>query len=186
MISSSPAIPTGGLFKRARAWEAVTLLALAWLVPFAVHLVPWSGERPIGVHLAPVFWTGFVAVYLFGLRLGLVVALFAPAVNLVVTGLPALERLSWMSFELTVFTVGAWAAVKRRPKSWVIAPLAWLVARTAYTLLQIMLGSKVHADAGYFAESIGRALPGLAVLLVVNFTLCRLYPKPAPDEITVE
>lgn len=175
-----------GYFKRATAVETAILLAVAWLVPLAVHLVPWNGDRPIGVHLVPVFWTGFVAVYFYGLRVGLLVALFAPALNLAMTGLPALERIASMSFELTLFTVGAWAAVKRMPASWGIAPLAWLVARTGYTLLQIMLGSKMHADAGYFAESIIRVLPGLAVLLAINFALCRFFPKSMSEPVAEE
>jgi len=175
------------VFKRAGVWETTTLLALAWLVPFALHLVPWNGDRPLGVHLVPMFWTAFVAIYLYGLRVGLIAALFAPAVNLVITGLPALERLALMSFELTLFTVVAWLAVKRAPKCWWIAPLAWLAARVGYTLLQIALGSAAHADAGYFAQSVMRALPGMAVLLVINYALCRLYPKAghgAGDEPT--
>lgn len=181
MITSTPAIPVAGIFKRPRVWETVTLLALAWLVPLALHLVPWNGDRPLGVHLVPVFWTAFVAVYLFGLRMGLVVALFAPAVNLVLTGLPALERLSLMAFELALFTLIAWAVVRRVPQWWGIAPLAWLGARVGYTLLQIALGSTMHADAGYLVQSIVRTLPGMGVLLVINFALVRLYPKMGQD-----
>src|SRR4051812_38931439 len=78
-----------GFFRRAGIGETVVLLALAWLIPFAVHLVPWSGLRPLGAYLLPMFWTAFVALYFFGPGLGLMVGLFAPVLNLLVTGLPA-------------------------------------------------------------------------------------------------
>ncbi len=182
MSTSVPATPAAGLFQRPKVRDTAVLLALAWAVPFALHLVPWSGERAIGVYLVPMFWTAFVAVYFYGLRVGLVVALFAPAVNLAITGLPALERLSLVSFELTLFTLIAWLGVRRVPAWWVVAPLAWVVARIGYTLLQVLLGSARHADAGYFLESVVRTLPGLAVLLAINFVLARFYAKSGPGD----
>ncbi|MFI5337409.1 MAG: hypothetical protein ACHQ5A_11530, partial [Opitutales bacterium] len=69
--------------------ETSVLLVASWLVPVLVHLVPWHGSLPLGVALLPGFWTAFVAVYFFGARIGLPVALVTPAVNLLTTGLPA-------------------------------------------------------------------------------------------------
>ena len=69
-------------FKKAGLRETAVLLALAWLVPFAIHLVPWSGGRPLGAYLLPVFWTMLVAVYFYGPVSGLLVGLFAPVLNL--------------------------------------------------------------------------------------------------------
>ena len=41
-----------------------------------VHLIPWTGARPIGAYLLPMFWTAFVATYLFGSRIGALVGVF--------------------------------------------------------------------------------------------------------------
>src|SRR3954467_6970631 len=89
--------------RRAGVRETTVLLALAWAAPFLLHLVPWSGARPLGVYLLPMFWTTFVAVYLYGGVMGLAVGLFAPAVNLIVTGLPAGKQVGESMLELIVF-----------------------------------------------------------------------------------
>jgi hypothetical protein len=141
MTSRVAAVSGVGIFKRATFRETTVLLAVAWLVPFMVHLLPWSGDRPLGALLLPMFWTGFVAVYLYGLRVGLLVGLFAPALNLALTGLPALSRLAIMSFEITVFVTFAWWLVRRKSAGFWVAPLGYLVARLAAALLQILTGT---------------------------------------------
>ena len=54
-------------FHKTVGWrEGAVLVVVAWLVPFLVHLVPWGGARPLGVYLLPVFWTTFLAGFVFG------------------------------------------------------------------------------------------------------------------------
>src|SRR3954468_12358158 len=86
---------------RSAGWRETTiLLATAWLVPFLVHLLPWSGHRPLGVYLLPVFWTTFVALYFRGAWLGLLVGLVTPVINLAVTGLPVSTTIGSMALEV--------------------------------------------------------------------------------------
>src|SRR4051812_50155412 len=94
MIPSSITVQPTDVFKRPRLQEAAVLLALAWAVPFLVHLIPSSGARPLGVYLLPMFWTAFVAVYFYGAVMGLAVGLVAPAINLMVTGLPVSRHIA--------------------------------------------------------------------------------------------
>lgn len=174
--------PGRGFFRRATMRDTVVLLAVAWLVPFVVHLLPWSGPKPLGAHLLPMFWTAFVAVYLHGLRVGLLVGLIAPALNLALTGLPALRWLSVLSFELVVFAVFVWWAVRHRPALWLIAPAGYLVAKLAATGLQSLLAlfGDLGAPSAFLLGSLRNALPGLAVLAIINFALLKFYPKPVP------
>lgn len=157
------------------------LLGLAWLMPFLVHLLPWGRPVPLGAHLLPMFWTAFAAVYLFGLRTGLLVALFAPGLNLALTGLPALGWLSLLAFELVVFSLFGWWTVRRTPRLWLIAPIGYLVARAASAGLQVLLagGRNLEEVPQLYVASMRNGLPGLAVLAAVNFALVRLYPKAA-------
>jgi uncharacterized membrane protein len=187
-ISAQTVSVTSG-FKRATVKETTVLLAVAWLIPFLVHLLPWSGERPLGAHLLPMFWAAFVAVYFFGLRVGLLVGLFAPALNLLLTGLPALRWLSLMGLELTLFTLFTWWTVQRAPRFWLIAPLGYVVAKIASTLVQLALApvSGVGASSGVFLESLRTGIPGLVVLLTVNLALVLAYSKstgPHPHDAT--
>jgi uncharacterized membrane protein len=171
------AVPCAGIFKRASIRETTTLLAVAWLVPFVLHLLPWQGERPLGAQLLPMFWTAFVAVYLYGLRTGFLVGLFAPALNLALTGLPSLPQLSLMSFEVVVFVGCAWWCVRRQPSWWLMAPACYLMAKLTAALLQSLPGGSLAGFFGAVSTSLLYALPGLVVLTAVNYLMMKLYPK---------
>lgn len=170
-------------FKPAGVRDTVVLLAVAWLVPFAVHLAPWSGERPLGAHLLPMFWATLVAAYLFGARLGVIVGLFAPVVNLLFTGLPAWKFLSVLSVELTIFALLVAAGARRWPRFWALAPLAYLAAKVVTTALQAAVGifGDIGAPLAFFTRSVAGGAAGLVVLLAIYAALVRMYPKnPTP------
>ena len=183
MDSSIVRAPSIEIFRKATARETAALLLVAGLLPFLIHLLPWSGDRPLGAHLLPMFWTTFVAAYFYGPKIGVLVGLFAPTLNLVITGLPAWKFLGLMSVELTVYALLAAWAVRRLPRFILIAPLGYLVARLAVTTLQIALG--VVEDAGpplaFLAQVVWGSLAGLVVLSAMNAALVRFYPKRAGD-----
>ena len=167
------------VFKKAGMRETAVLLSVAWFIPFAVHLAPWSGARPLGAYLLPMFWATFVAGYFYGGTIGLAVGLFAPVLNLFVTGLPAWKFLSVMSFELAIYALVTTWAVRRAPRFILIAPLGYIVAKLASTGLQA--ATTVFGDIGrpadFFARSLIGGLAGLAVLTAINAALVRFYPK---------
>ncbi len=178
---SSLASPAGSVFRKITVREAAVLLFIAGLIPFAVHLVPWAGARPLGAYLLPMFWATFVAVYFYGAGAGLLTGLFAPAVNLLVTGLPAWKFLSVMSLELVVFAVATAWAVRRFPRFWLLAPLGYGVAKVASTLVQAVtpaLGA-IGSPGDFFVRSLAGVTPGLLVLAVVGGLLVKFYPKTA-------
>jgi hypothetical protein len=170
------------VFKPAGLRETTVLLAVAWAVPFLVHLIPWTGARPLGVYLLPMFWTTFVAVYFYGATVGLVVGLFAPAVNLVVTGLPAGRYAAESALELLAFASASAWAVRRWPRLVVTAPLGYVVARLAWAEWVALTDPAVQLqDVRSAGRSILHALvngaPGLLVLLGANIALAHFYPK---------
>jgi hypothetical protein len=159
--------------------ETAVLMVVAWLVPFLVHLLPWDGPRPLGAHLLPAFWTAFVAVYLYGFRVGALVALVVPAVNLLTTGLPVPERVALMSLELVLFAgLAAWL-VHRWPTLRFAAPLAWLpaMALTIGIRWAVPAFDYARAPLDHLATNAGHALAGLGVLLAINLALVQLLPK---------
>lgn len=179
---SSLATPSAsGVFRKVTAREAAVLLVIAWLIPFLVHLAPWAGARPLGAYLLPMFWATFVAVYFYGAGAGLLTGLFAPAVNLLVTGLPAWKFFGVLSFELAVFAlILAWA-VRHAPRFWLLAPLGYLVAKAASTLLQSAtpVFGDIGAPARFLAASVAGGAAGLVVLAAINLALVKYYPKGA-------
>ncbi len=176
--------PADWVFKKATARETAALLAIAWFVPFAVHLVPWAGARPLGAHLLPMFWMTFVAVYFYGVRTGIIVGLFAPAINLLATGLPAWKFIATMSAELVLFALVAAWGVRRFPRLVLIAPLAYVAAKLAVTGAQLAIGSVAGVEAA--GAALGRAfvggLAGLVILGAINAALGWFYPKTGRSE----
>ena len=166
------------MFHRPTVRATALLLLAAWVVPFVVHLIPWTGARPIGAYLLPMFWTAFVATYLFGSRIGALVGVFVPVLNVLLTGLPDVARLGSSVAELVVFAVVAAALVSRFPRLMLAAPLAYVVAKLASAALLAALRSDASGLApATLGASLTRALAGLAVLLVINLVLIRLRAK---------
>lgn len=166
---------------RASWRETVVLMVVAWLVPFLVHLIPWSGPRPLGVHMLPAFWTAFVAVYLYGGGVGVLVALVVPVVNTLTTGLPVSDRVLAMSVELLAYVALAAVAVRRWPSFRFVAPLAWLPAYALSLAVQWAVPTFGYArnPIAHFGATLGNVWPGLLVLLAVNVALVHLLPKDA-------
>ena len=184
-MSSLAAPVASGVFRKVTGREAVVLLVMAWLIPLLVHLAPWPGARPLGAYLLPMFWTTFVAVYFHGAGAGLLTGLFAPAVNLLVTGLPAWRSFGAPSVELVVFVLVTTWAVRRGPRGWLWAPLGYLVARTGSALLlsPAVVFAGWGTTARFFAHLVAGGAAGLVVLALINGALVKFYPKcagPAP------
>jgi hypothetical protein len=179
MIVMSQSARTAFTLSRTNWRETTVLLVVAGLVPFLVHLVPWAGQRPLGVYLLPVFWTTFLAVYFRGASLGLLVGLVTPALNLALTGLPALPTTGSMALEVVLFVLVAALLVGRWPNFRLAAPAAWIVAKAAAITLQFFF--PVLGDAGNPLQRLPRStqngLAGLAVLALINILLVAFYPK---------
>lgn len=166
---------------RASWRETLVLMVVAWLVPFLVHLVPWDGVRPLGVHLLPAFWTAFVAVYLYGAGVGVLVALVVPVVNTITTGLPVSDRVLAMSVELIAYVAFVAIAVRRWPSFRLVAPLAWLPAYAVSLAVQWAVPTFGYArnPFAHFGGTLANVWAGLLVLLALNAALVRLLPKDA-------
>lgn len=171
------------LFSLTRAsWrETLVLMFVAWLVPFLVHLIPWSGPRPLGVHLLPAFWTAFVAVYLYGGSIGALVALVVPVANMLTTGLPAAERVAPLIIELLGYAGFAALLLRRWPSLRVVAPLAWVPAKALAIAVQwaVPVFAYTRNPFDHFLATAGSVLAGLGVLLLLNAALVQLLPKDA-------
>lgn len=178
MTTLTATSPTG-VFKRLTIRDTVLLLALAWLIPFLVHLVPWANPRPLGAYLLPMFWATFIAVYFYGLTGGLLTGLFGPAVNLLVTGLPAWRFFGAMSLELVVFVLATTSLVLRAPRFWLWAPLGYFVAKTLMALLLSASTVVGSADVAghFFSHLLVGGAAGLVVLTLINAALVKYYPK---------
>jgi hypothetical protein len=164
----------------AAGWRETAVLAVvAWLVPLLVHLIPWTGTRPLGVYLLPVFWTTLVAVYFYGARVGLAVGLVTPLMNLALTGLPAWPMVGTMGLEVAAFALVAAFLVRRWPGFWFAAPVAWVAAKALTIAVQWVLPAFHYADQpwSHLLRSTANGFTGLGMLTVINWLLVSFCPK---------
>jgi hypothetical protein len=159
--------------------EAAILVAVAWLVPFLIHLIPWSGPRPLGVYTLPIFWTTFLAVYFYGALPGLAIGLVSPLVNLALTGLPALRSVGMMGMEVALFVGVAVLLTTRWPGFWIAAPLAWVAAKALAIGIQFLIPAFDYTGVplAHLWRSTQNGLIGLGMLAVINWLLAAFYPK---------
>ena len=101
--------------------------------------------------------------------------------NVLLTGLPDPVRVGSSVAELAVFAVFTALLVARAPRLLVAGPLAYVGAKlTSAVLVAGLRGDASGLSPSALGASLGRALGGMAVLLVLHFVLLRLQAK-APD-----
>lgn len=155
------------------------LLLVAWLVPLGVHLVPWKGDTPLTVSLLPVFWTALVAVYLYGGGVGLLAGLAAPLVDFLVMGFSTSREIFILAVEVTVFVAVLRQLIYRAPGFWWIAPFGYIVAKVASIAMETLPDFQGwEAPMTLLLASLQAALPGLAMLAVINGILVKISPQP--------
>lgn len=154
------------------------VLALALAAPVLVHMAPWGGATPLGAFLLPMFWAAFVAVYLYGIRAALLVAVFGPVLNTFLTKFPEFRFNAGVSFELLVFVVFAWTVMRsRRGRGfWLLAPLAYVLAKACSSGLRAA-GVAVFGSTGawpdLFTRAVSNGVPGLVALALINVALVK-------------
>lgn len=156
----------------------VITVALTFALPLLFHLLPSSGV-PLGARFLPIFYAPLLAALLFPPVVAISASLIAPFLNHALTGNPPLPMAATLSAELLVFTGVVLLMRRRWPLLPVVAPLAYLVAR-AVVFFALQPAAVLSGGAwGALLASLGVALPGLAVLFVLNLIVSRRTRRSA-------
>lgn len=160
-------------------------IGAAILLPLLVHLIPSDpGAPPLGARLLPIFIAPLVAILLGYPIVGLVASLIMPSLNHLLTGRPAAAIVTSMTIELVVFSLIVslvWWKLPRSPLRYVIAPLAYIVARLVAMLVQAIT-QPIPAPLEAFTTSLTFALPGVVVLLLVNLVVAAALAQSAQQK----
>jgi hypothetical protein len=150
-------------------WEAnwiIAAVACSVALPFLVHCIPNRSALPLGAQLLPMFYAPFIAAFFFRPHVGMITAFIAPLMNSWLTGLPVKEKIGFLTAELLIFTLISLWLIKKFPRFWGSAPLAYVASTVicSYCFGAAHLFTPLH-----------NSLTGMALLLFINYSLNR-YP----------
>lgn len=155
---------------------SVILLA-AIFFPFIIHLIPPYNGFPIGAYLLPMFYIPFIALFWYGWKVALPIAVLAPMVNFSITGNPQWDFLVVLTLELVWFSGIAFLLLHYKVLKWIAAPVGYIGAKIVSSLLLLVIPIMPVAPMAFFLGSLSRALPGIGILLLLNFLILK-YGNP--------
>lgn len=150
------------------------LLALVFVVgnvvlPQLCHLIPQGG-----LILLPIYFFTLVGAYKYGLRLGLLTAVFSPVVNHLLFGMPAAGVLSILLIKSSLLAVAAAVVASRSGK--VTIPLLLLVV-LSYQFVGGLVEWAVTGSLAAALQDFRLGLPGLAVQVLGGYVVLRWLMK---------
>ena len=149
------------------------VFAASVVVPWIIHFIPAAGEIPWGQRLLPMFIAPLIGVAFFPLHVGLIPALLAPVANGMITGLPNGNLILLLTAELVVFTLLTEFALRKRPRMWFAAPVAYLGGKvcSAVFIVSVPFFSAGRPGLALSIESLRLSVPGLLLLLLINICI---------------
>ena len=153
---------------------ALTIIGML-ILPFVVHLIPFSGKYPLGVYLLPMFLGPLVAAFYVSPVSLILASIIAPIMNNLLTGLPQVPGLYFLMGELLLFSLFVHWAIQNRKTFVGFSAIAYLAAS-----LIILIPSLIILNDGIALPMIGDrlarlafSLPGILILVVIERILIR-------------
>ena len=140
-----------------------------YLLPQLCHLIPQGG-----LILLPIYFFTLVGAYKYGLRLGLLTAVFSPVVNHLLFGMPAAGVLPILLIKSSLLAVAAAVVASRSGK--VTIPLLLLVV-LSYQFVGGLVEWAVTGSLAAALQDFRLGLPGLAVQVLGGYVVLRWLMK---------
>lgn len=147
-----------------------TLFVLGNLVlPQVCHLIPDGGKI-----LLPIYFFTLIASYKFGLKVGLLTALFSPLMNYLFFGMPVLAMLPVILIKSSLLAVAAaWIANKSHSVSLLLIALTIL----AYQVLGGLAEWAITTDLNAALQDFRLGFPGMLVQWIAGWGLLKLMAQ---------
>ena len=139
------------------------------VLPQLCHLIPQGG-----LILLPIYFFTLVGAYKYGLRLGLLTAVFSPVVNHLLFGMPAAGVLPILLIKSSLLAVAAAVVASRSGK--VTIPLLLLVV-LSYQFVGGLVEWAVTGSLAAALQDFRLGLPGLAVQVLGGYVVLRWLMK---------
>ncbi len=179
-------ITRGGQLRRfftaSLARELGILLTLSIMFPFLIHILPVPEDSGLGPRLLPMFYAPLLAALLGRTQSALIVALVAPWLNWALTMHPTPRGAVVATIQLLGFVVTLRALLPRIYQRWLLAVPAFFCGMMAAALGVAMFPGLVggRSPVVWAYQSFVTGLPGLAILVLINWLAIRSYPT-GPD-----
>jgi hypothetical protein len=163
------------------ARELGILLCLSVMFPFMVHIIPVPGDAQLGPRLLPMFYAPLLATLWGRTRSAVTVALLAPWLNWALTGYPPPPGAVVMMIQLLGFVIVLRTLLAGVGARWFLAAPAYFsglaVSAVATALVPALIGGQTAL--AWAAQSAAIGLPGIAILVLINWLALRHYPPGA-------
>jgi hypothetical protein len=163
------------------AREIGILLCLSVMFPFMIHVIPVPEDSQLGPRLLPIFYAPLLAALLRRAGVAAAVALLAPWLNWALTSHPAPPGAIVMTVELVVFVLAMRALLARAGLRWYLAAPAFLVCKAGSALAVAAFPALIGGREAmrWAVQGIAIGLPGIAILILINWLVLRFYPPGA-------
>lgn len=159
--------------------KVILTLALMIALPLFIHGLS-SGRNDIsGLIWLPIFYAPIIAVIFFRFHVAVLAAIFAPFLNLFVTGFPNSAVAKLLSVELFLYVIIMKFLVKQKLNLIFVAVSAFAITKIISTVFIDLF----HGDTDVmnilqlYTSSIKQSLPGITVLLVISILSKSLKSK---------
>ncbi len=179
MPASSPGVrQTPRFLTVSFAHELGILLCLSVMFPFMIHIIPVPEDAQLGPRLLPMFYAPLLASLVGRMRSALVVASLAPWLNWALTSHPSPPGAILMMIELLLFVSTLRALLVKTGSHWFLAAPAYLAGKTGSVLAAALFPSLIGGQPAlpWGVHSVGIGLPGIAILILINWLVVHHYP----------
>lgn len=165
------------------ARDVSIILIASCVLPIILHLVPVHSAVPVGVRLIPIFYAPLVGIVLFKSRSALLGGVLAPWVNYLITGRPIPDMALMLTLDMVLFVAIASLIHHYLKNFWAMAPVSYICAKFLSSLVTVPSDNFAQATSSmeFFSRSVTLAIPGLVVLLMINWVLYKRRKKLEGD-----
>ena len=158
--------------------ELGVLLCLSVLFPFMIHLIPVPENAKLGARLLPIFYAPLLAALLGRTQSALAVTLLAPWLNWVLTSHPSPPGAIVMNVQLLIFVFTLRILLTRLGAHWFLAVPAYFSGMAATLLVTAVFPALIggRPALAWTIQSVTTGLPGIAILVLINWLVLRHYP----------
>lgn len=139
------------------------------LLPQLAHLIPQGGFI-----LLPIYFFTLIAAYKYGIKVGLLTAVFSPLVNSLLFGMPIVSVLPIIIIKSVLLAVAAALAAKYFGK---ISLLGILIAILAYQLIGTTIEWAIVKDFMAAVQDFRLGVPGMLIQLFGGYLVLKALAK---------